>query len=123
MIFGLIMAKVHEVEFPGTTSKVRIASTREGSLIDVGSLCKAVFLDPTRLNVDGWVPTSEIVPLLAPFMGSHPAVRSVLNEFGAMGVKELFPQGLTLAVLADLVGVSEAELMAEMPGILERMGR
>jgi hypothetical protein len=56
-------------------------------------------------------------------MDSHPAVRSLLQAMGEEGAKVMFPDGLTLAGLSMLLGVSEAELLAEMPKIMEKVGR
>jgi hypothetical protein len=117
------MARVKEIEFPGLSQKVRIAQTKSGYLIEVDSLCKSLFLEPSRLDCNPWIPMDEMIPLLLPFLDTHPAVRSLLNTLGEEGAKVIFPDGLTLAELSKLLGVSEAELLAEMPKILEKVGR
>jgi hypothetical protein len=117
------MARIIEHSFPNLSQKVRIAQTKTGYLIEVQSLCKALFLDPSRLKCDPWVSTEEMVKMLLPFLDTHPAVRSLLHTMGEEGAKVMFPDGLTLAELSKLLGVSEAELLAEMPKILEKVGR
>jgi hypothetical protein len=117
------MATIIEVEFPGLSQKVKIAQTKADYLIEVDSLCKALFLEPSRLDCSPWLTTDEMITVLSPFRETHPAVRSLLNAFGDIGLKVMFPNGLTLTELSVLLGVSEDELLAELPRIMEKIGR
>jgi hypothetical protein len=117
------MARVKEVQLPGLSQKVRVANTKTGFLIETQSLCNALFLAPSRLKCDPWTLMEELIELLMPFMDTHPAVRSLINAFGEEGIKVMFPNGLTLAELSSLVGVSEEQLLADLPKIMEKRGR
>jgi hypothetical protein len=117
------MARIIEVEFIGVPQKVKVAQTKSGFLIEVESMCKALFLAPSRLKCDPWITVDEMITLLLPFSDTHPAVHSFISASFDIGVKTIFPDGLTLTDLSVLLGVSEAELLAELPNVLERIGR